>query len=142
MIPKSELIKDIEFDVNGKPTIYENDKHYYQPNQILPRTKEHVEEIIKCKNDVVYFSENYCYIISLDKGEHIVELRDYQKQQLNMMLTEDFIVFLSSRQTGKCLWFFTKIKVRNKKTNKIKITYMGVFYWKIKFIKLLKDFIK
>ena len=31
-------------------------------------TKEQIEEYLKCKDDVVYFIENYCHIITLDQG--------------------------------------------------------------------------
>ena len=42
---------------NLKPIGYEHDF-----------TKEQLEEFVKCEQDPIYFIENYCQIVTLDKG--------------------------------------------------------------------------
>lgn len=104
-VPRSKIIKDVDNDANGKPLIYEGSKRFYNPNQRLALTREHIEEIIRCKNDIVYFAENYCYIVSLDEGEHIIKLYEYQKRMLRHIISNRFTVNLQSRQTGKSTIF-------------------------------------
>lgn len=76
------------------------------------------KEILKCKEDPVYFAEKYFYIISF-KGKQLIELYDKQKEMLNNYINYPFSITLSQRQGGKCVTGKTKITVRNKKTKKI-----------------------
>jgi len=78
----------------------------------LEYTKEQVEEILKCKNDIIYFAENYYHIITLDKGLQKIKLYDFQKDLLKTIQNENRIIVLASRQVGKtttyaifCLWY-------------------------------------
>ena len=69
-------------------------------------TKEMLDEWMKCKDDIVYFAEKYCYVNDLDNGYHVVKLRDYQKELLKTYLDDTDpdkrnTVVLSSRQSGK-----------------------------------------
>ncbi len=64
-----------------------------------------VEEYVKCKTDIIYFAEKYCYIVVPGKGKQIIKLRDYQKKQLKIYCEtpngKKHVVVLSSRQSGK-----------------------------------------
>lgn len=60
-----------------------------------------IDEIIKCKSDPIYFIENYCKIISLDKGEILFKLYDCQKRKVKTILEERFVLDMESRQSGK-----------------------------------------
>jgi hypothetical protein len=63
-------------------------------------------------NDPAYFAENYCKVISLDKGLVPFELYPYQKKMFEVFNEHRFSVVLACRQSGKSisacaylLWF-------------------------------------
>lgn len=60
-----------------------------------------VEELIKCKNDIVYFLSNYCYIIHPDKGKHNIDLYDFQHDFIKHLRDNRFSIVLAPRQCGK-----------------------------------------
>ena len=60
-----------------------------------------VEELKMCKSDVVYFAENYFYIVNLDEGKQKIKLYGAQKNMLLNMVNNRFSVNLASRQSGK-----------------------------------------
>jgi hypothetical protein len=64
-------------------------------------TGDMVEELRKCKSDVVYFAENFFYIVSVDSGKEKIKLYDAQKRMLLNMVNNRFTVNLASRQSGK-----------------------------------------
>lgn len=64
-------------------------------------TKEMVEEIEKCKKDILYFAENYFFILNLDEGRIKIKLYKAQKRILRKMIDDRFFVLLASRQIGK-----------------------------------------
>lgn len=63
-------------------------------------TEQETIEYIKCKNDIVYFAENYCEINTIDKGETLIKLYDFQKQLLKELISNDKILIHHSRQLG------------------------------------------
>lgn len=68
----------------------------------LSYTKEQVEELVKCKEDPIYFIENYCKIVSLDHEEPILfSLYKYQKKFIEIMHKERRIISMQPRQMGK-----------------------------------------
>jgi len=68
--------------------------------QNIKLTKERIkEEFLKCKNDVVYFVENYCYILSENKLM-LFKLYDFQKKALLEWATGKNIVINKGRQMG------------------------------------------
>ncbi len=60
-----------------------------------------VIEIAKCKRDIVYFAENYYRVINLDKGLHIIQLYDVQKEFLRFLVDNNKVICVSGRQQGK-----------------------------------------
>lgn len=60
-----------------------------------------VNEIIKCKNDIIYFAENYYTIVSIDRGKEIISLYPKQKELLKCLVDNNRTVVLASRQSGK-----------------------------------------
>ena len=66
-------------------------------------SEEHIEEIIKCSKDVIYFAENYVTIVDPDKGKTLIVLREYQKRLLKHLQENRFSILLLSRQSGKSL---------------------------------------
>jgi hypothetical protein len=89
-----------------------------------------IKEIAKCKRDITYFAENYYRIIGPD-GLQIIKLYDIQKEFLKFLVENNYIICMSGRQQGKCQFFDTKIKIRNKKTGEIKEVKIGDFFNKI-----------
>lgn len=89
-----------------------NEKNYIRNDENLkaPDATEHisldeyqwrVQELIKCKNDILYFAEHYYYIISPDKGKHIIELYPKQRELILSFINNKRVVTLASRQSGK-----------------------------------------
>ena len=76
-----------------------------KPNQVEFVSREvlieRLREIKRCREDILYFCENYYRIQSLDKGLHIVKLYDVQRDLLNFMKDENRAVVVASRQSGK-----------------------------------------
>ena len=44
-----------------------------------------IGELKKCKEDIIYFAENFFYIVSLDRGKEKIKLYNAQKQMLENM---------------------------------------------------------
>jgi hypothetical protein len=83
-------------------------KQTYLNNPNLPTadaefeyTSEMVQEISKCNKNLLYFAENYFYIVSLDEGKQKIALHPCQKRAIRKMRDERFFVLLASRQIGK-----------------------------------------
>jgi hypothetical protein len=77
---------------NLKPVGYE---HEFTPDQI--------REIIRCKNDPIYFIENYCHIVTLDHGLQLFKLYDCQKRKVDTVLNNRKVVLMEPRQQGKTI---------------------------------------
>lgn len=83
-----------------------NAEHEYTPYEL--------QELDRCRKDVVYFVKTYCKIQHPVKGEIPFELYPYQENMLRAFAGERLTVVLSARQTGKSqtsaaflLWFAT-----------------------------------
>ncbi len=62
-----------------------------------------IDEYVKCKMDVQYFAEKYCWVKG-EKGEPVkLKLRDYQKEILDNFFNNRFNILMASRQTGKTI---------------------------------------
>jgi hypothetical protein len=86
-----------------------------------------IDEYVKCKMDVQYFAEKYCWVKG-EKGEPVkLKLRDYQKEILDNFFNNRFNILMASRQTGKCSNFNTIIEIEK---NGLKIyTRVGKLYY-------------
>jgi len=73
--------------------------------QEVEYTPEMINEVVKCKEDVIYFAEHYYYIVTIDEGRQLIKLRDYQKKMLKAFVNpphkKQHCIVLSSRQIGK-----------------------------------------
>ena len=89
----------------------------------VPITKAQIEEVIRCKEDIIYFANNHFYIISQDEGLIKIPLRDYQKQILKCYVEppngKKSILVMQGRQSGKCVLSSSIIKVRDKSMGEI-----------------------
>lgn len=98
----------------GKPLkvspFYNKNTKLLKPELVYKRTKEEIDDYIKCKKDPVYFASK-CYLMSAEGGLMPCQLRDYQIDYLRHLQKNNFSIFLSCRQSGKstttaiyCLW--------------------------------------
>ena len=91
---------------------------YLNNNENLPisveikYTTEDLEEMRKCKEDIIYFAENYFYIVNLDEGRQKIKLYEPQKAAILKIVNNRRTVICASRQVGKstlmtvvCLWY-------------------------------------
>jgi len=85
-------------------------KEFYLGNEALPTpdatfdyasNPEWVEDLEKCKKNILYFAENFFYITNLDEGKIKIKLRPFQKRILRSLRDNRFVVLLASRQIGK-----------------------------------------
>ena len=115
------------------------------PNLKSPGTTEKVSqeefihrmnELDKIYNDIIYFAKNYFTIVSLDKGECIIDPYPKQVELINAMKDNRRVIALSCRQSGKCVYSETLIKIRNKKTGKIEEITISDFFNRISHAKL------
>ena len=64
-------------------------------------TKEQVKHLKKASQNILYFAENFFYIVNLDRGRERIKLYKPQKRSLRLMRDNRFFCLLASRQIGK-----------------------------------------
>ena len=79
---------------------YENDIRLLKGDLNYQRTEEEIQEWLKCKDDIIYFAEHYCKLMT-PLGIRQVELRDYQKKYLRHVTDNQLSIYLAVRQCGK-----------------------------------------
>ena len=65
--------------------------------------EDEMNEYIKCKLDINYFIQKYCYTKSQDGTQKIIKLRDYQHEILDNFSNHRFNILMASRQSGKTI---------------------------------------
>ena len=70
----------------------QDDKQYYLGNKNLPRsgvefewTPEMLANLKKAQRNILYFAENFFYIVNLDRGKEKIELFRCQKRVLRSL---------------------------------------------------------
>lgn len=93
----------------------DNDVNLKRANLPFEYTPEEWNELVKCKEDIIYFAENYCFIQS-EEGRMLIKeaggLRDFQIEILRSFQANKYNILMASRQVGKSvtsgifiLWF-------------------------------------
>ena len=96
----------------------EDGKHFYLGNKNLPRpssefewTPKMVNNLKKAQRNILFFAENFFYIVNLDRGKEKIALFKCQKRVLRQLRDYRYVSLLASRQIGKttlmtiyCLW--------------------------------------
>ena len=97
---------------NGESQFYLNNPQLPNCKYECTWTPDQVKHLNKCKNDVVYFAENFFTIVNLDRGKELIKLYKVQKRILKSLAKNKRVVLLASRQIGKttlitifALWF-------------------------------------
>ncbi len=91
--------------INSEPI---NDSYYYRGSKNVPVagaqyefTAAMVNELRKCKEDIIYFAENFFYIVATDRGKEKIKLYEAQKRILRSFVDKRNVIVCSSRQIGK-----------------------------------------
>ncbi|MGL5084477.1 MAG: terminase large subunit domain-containing protein, partial [Clostridium sp.] len=90
-------------DKFNKKSRYNGLPHLKRANIQIQWTQEMLDEWVRCRDDIIYFAENYCSIVHIDYGVIKVQLRDYQKDMLKIMFDSRMSQHNLSRQLGKAL---------------------------------------
>jgi hypothetical protein len=119
---------------------YERNPELKAANIMFQLTNEEVEEFNKCSDNAEYFVEKYCRFMT-DHGRITVELYPFQRDVLSTLAEEIWInelkdfgpkirseIILSSRQSGKCQLFNTKLIIKNTLNGDIVETTIGELY--------------
>ncbi len=111
-----------------------DDKFVKTPQMKIEYTPEMVSDLVKCSEDILYFL-NFVTIVTIDGGRKKLGdlLYPFQKEMIKMCKDNRYLCFLFCRQSGKCVSYNTKIKIRDKKTRKIEEVIIGDFYKKCNF---------
>ena len=79
---------------------YENNTRLLKGDLVFERTEEEIEEWKKCRDDILYFAEKYCKLMTPEGVQHI-HLRDYQKKYLRHLEKNRLSIYLACRQCSK-----------------------------------------
>ena len=81
--------------------VYLGNPNLKKANTQIEFTEEQVIEFLKCKEDPVYFANNYMKIVSLDEGLVQFKPYDFQEKLINNFHNNRFNICKMPRQTGK-----------------------------------------
>ena len=80
---------------------YNSNPQLKATNVNVQYTPEQIQEYVKCKNDPVYFIDNYCHIVTIDHGIVPFKLYDCQKNKIKVIHENRKVLLMESRQAGK-----------------------------------------
>lgn len=121
---------------------WEGSIEWRAPNIVFEHTPEEFDELKRCADDVVYFANRYAFAMT-DYGVEQITLRPYQEDVMRDFADTRWRhnVFLSPRQSGKCVDYSTVITIKNKDTNEIFDIPIGRFYFNLLPNKTIADYI-
>ena len=85
-----------------KKNSYNGNENLKQIGYVIQYSGEQVQEILKCKDEPIYFIKKYCKIVSLD-SELLVDfdLYSYQENFINLINDNRRVISMQPRQMGK-----------------------------------------
>lgn len=83
--------------------IYQGNPNIKRDGVVQSFTNHEIMEYVRCSQDPIYFAENYCKVIHLDKGLVPFKLYPYQKQMFKHFNDNRFNIILACRQSGKSI---------------------------------------
>lgn len=107
-----------------------DEKFVLRPRTEHEYTQDEILELSKCSADIYEFIK-HVKIVHPDKGKITYEPYDYQRELLELIDNNRYIIGMWCRQCGKCEKHNTKIKIRNKHTGKEEEIQIGDFFKKI-----------
>ena len=81
--------------------VYLGNPNLKKANTPIEFTKENIQEFLRCKDDPVYFANNYIKIVSLDEGLVPFKQYPFQKKLIKNFHENRFNICKMPRQTGK-----------------------------------------
>ena len=81
--------------------VYLGNPNLKKANTAIEFTQENIIEFLKCKDDPVYFANNYIKIVSLDEGLVPFKQYPFQKKLIQNFHENRFNICKMPRQTGK-----------------------------------------
>lgn len=90
---------------------YEGNTKLLKADLNFQRTPEEEEEFIRCMNDILYFANKYCKLMT-PEGIKTIKLRDYQERYLKHLQNNRLSIYLACRQCGKCLSLLTDVDIK------------------------------
>ena len=81
--------------------VYLGNPNLKKANTSIEFTEENIIEFLKCKEDPVYFANNYIKIVSLDEGLTQFHPYDFQEKLIHNFHNNRFNICKMPRQTGK-----------------------------------------
>ena len=81
--------------------IYMNNPNLPAEGSVFEYSTQQIKHLKKSSQNLLYFAENFFYIISLDEGKQLIKLHSVQKRALRKMRDNRFFILLASRQIGK-----------------------------------------
>lgn len=92
--------KGYTLDVYGNAVHMANDRKLKKPGTLLPLTQAHIDEIIKCRDDIEYFIKWYVQIPT-PLGFKPMVMREYQSEMVQHLQNNTFSMLVATRQSGK-----------------------------------------
>jgi hypothetical protein len=77
-------VEEIDFDIHGNTIRDKANPTLRLPNKKVELSNVQLLLIMRCKNDVEYFAEKFCYINTIDFGKIKIQLRNVQRKALKM----------------------------------------------------------
>ncbi|MFA5150859.1 MAG: terminase family protein, partial [Candidatus Omnitrophota bacterium] len=112
--------------------MFEGNKSLRKAGEKINYTQDMVNEIVKCKSDIIYFAEKYYTIVTIDGGKQNIALWNWQKKVLKAYMNppnnKKNIILKIARQSGKCVYIDSIVRIRNKRNDEIKEIKIGDFY--------------
>jgi hypothetical protein len=111
--PKLQLQKndlDEFVDINDQPIAFFGNPDLLPPKIKLNYTIEMIDELVKCRDDIIYFAENY-YKAQTPNGFNFIKLHPYQSIVVKDMVENQHYVLMMPRQMGKCSHGETKLDI-------------------------------
>ena len=88
---------------------YLGNKNLHRPDQEFEWTPKMVRDLKKCRQNILYFAENYFYIVNLDRGKEKIKLHACQKRTLrdlrDMLISRYFHILADKKH-----WLHKSIK--------------------------------
>jgi ribosomal protein L20A (L18A) len=106
----TKIVDDITSKINDGVVIKRFQNPWFKSEAGLRKSgltfrmaEDEIQEYIRCKIDIHYFAEKYCRIKTEDGSIQNIQLRDYQKDILDLYTKNRFSILMGSRQIGKTI---------------------------------------
>ena len=101
----NEYLNDIDAGIERKENpFFFGDTQLRKPRLNFEYTKDEIETLVRCKNDINYFANHFAYTMNPSTGAlNLITLRDYQEDLLNTINDNRYTVIVAARQSGKCV---------------------------------------